>query len=62
MRHTLDETILLTDRLLQLARIKARHGEDKPMMRVDLAVIVREACLSRYTAARTRQIELSSPS
>jgi len=58
MRHTLDETILLTDRLLQLARIKARHGEDKPMMRVDLAVIVREACLSRYTAARTRQIDL----
>ncbi|MGK3141444.1 sensor histidine kinase [Pantoea sp. C2G6] len=58
MRHTLDETILLTDRLLQLARIKARHGEDKPMARVDLAAIVREACLSRYTAARTRQIDL----
>uniref|UniRef100_UPI002898C13D sensor histidine kinase n=1 Tax=Pantoea vagans TaxID=470934 RepID=UPI002898C13D len=58
MQHTLDETILLTDRLLQLARIKARHGEDKPMTRVDLSAIVREACLSRYSAARTRQIDL----
>jgi len=58
MRHTLDETILLTDRLLQLARIKARHGEDKPMARVDLAAIVREACFSRYPAARTRLIDL----
>lgn len=58
MRHTLDETILLTDRLLQLARIKARHGEDKPMARVDLAAIVREACFSRYPAARTRQLDL----
>jgi len=58
MRQTLDETILLTDRLLQLARIKARHGEDKPMARVDLAAIVREACFSRYPAARTRLIDL----
>jgi len=58
MRHTLDETIILTDRLLQLARIKARHGEDKPMARVDLAAIVRDACFSRYMAARTRQIDL----
>lgn len=58
MRHTLDETIILTDRLLQLARIKARHGEDKPMARVDLAAVVRDACFSRYMAARTRQIDL----
>ncbi|WP_288431025.1 sensor histidine kinase [uncultured Pantoea sp.] len=58
MRYTLDDTILLTDRLLQLARIKARHGEDKPMTRVDLAAVVREACLSRYAAARAKQIDL----
>lgn len=58
MHYTLDDTILLTDRLLQLARIKARHGEDKPMTRVDLAAVVREACLSRYAAARAKQIDL----
>ena len=58
MQHTLDDTILLTDRLLQLARIKARHGEDKPMARVDLAAIVREACFSRYAAARAKYIDL----
>ncbi|KHE00088.1 histidine kinase [Pantoea stewartii] len=58
MRYTLDDTILLTDRLLQLARIKARHGEDKPMVKVDLATVVREACLSRYAAARAKQIDL----
>ncbi len=58
MRYTLDDTILLTDLLLQLARIKARHGEDKPMVKVDLATVVREACLSRYAAARAKQIDL----
>lgn len=58
MRHTLDDTILLTDRLLQLARIKARHGEDKPMERVDLAAVVRDACFTCYPAARNKGIDL----
>ena len=58
MRHTLDDTILLTDRLLQLAQIKARHGEDKQLPRVDLAEILRDACFSGYTAARNKQIDL----
>ena len=58
MRHTLDDTILLTDRLLQLAQIKARHGEEKQLPRVDLAEILRDACFSGYTAARNKQIDL----
>nr|WP_310615620.1 sensor histidine kinase N-terminal domain-containing protein [Pantoea cypripedii] len=58
MRHTLDDTVHLTDRLLQLAQIKARHGEDKPLERVDLAAIVQQACFSGYAAARHKQIDL----
>ena len=58
MRHTLDDTILLTDRLLQLARIKARHGEEKPMARVDLAAVVRDACFICYPAARNKAVDL----
>ncbi|ADU70067.1 sensor histidine kinase [Pantoea sp. At-9b] len=58
MRHTLDDTVQLTDRLLQLAHIKARHGEDKSMTRVDLAAIVQQACFSGYAAARHKQIDL----
>lgn len=58
MRHTLNDTVELTDRLLQLAQIKARHGEDKPFTRVDLSQIVQQACLSGYTAARYKQIDL----
>ncbi|WP_312240170.1 sensor histidine kinase [Pantoea sp.] len=58
MRHTLDDTILLTDRLLQLARIKARHGEDKLVERIDLAAVVRDACFTCYPAARNKGIDL----
>ena len=58
MRQTLNDTITLTDRLLQLARIKARHGEEKVTSRVDLAAIVRDACLSGYAAARGKGIDL----
>ncbi|ERK11164.1 Tricarboxylate transport sensor protein TctE [Pantoea sp. AS-PWVM4] len=58
MRHTLDDTVQLTDRLLQLAQIKARHGEDKSMARVELAAIVQQACFSGYAAARHKQIDL----
>lgn len=58
MRHTLDDTVLLTDRLLQLAQIKARHGEDKPLVRVDLTAVVQQACFTGYAAARYKQIDL----
>ncbi|MDE1184859.1 MAG: sensor histidine kinase N-terminal domain-containing protein [Pantoea sp.] len=58
MRHTLEDTVHLTDRLLQLAQIKARHGEDKPLERVDLAAIAQQACFSGYAAARHKQIDL----
>lgn len=58
MRHTLDDTVLLTDRLLQLAQIKARHGEDKPFTCVNLSAIVQQACFSGYPAARHKLIDL----
>lgn len=58
MRHTLDDTVQLTDRLLQLAQIRARHGEDKPFSEVNLSDIVQQACFSCYAAARRKQIDL----
>lgn len=58
MRYTLGDTILLTDRLLQLAHIRARHGDEKLMSSVDLAVIVRDVCIIGYPKARARQIDL----
>ncbi|MDZ7277812.1 sensor histidine kinase N-terminal domain-containing protein [Pantoea eucrina] len=58
MRGTLDDTIALTGRLLQLAKIKARHGEEKNLSRVNLSEIVQQACLSSYAAARRKQIDL----
>jgi len=58
MERTLDDTVQLTDRLLQLAQIKARHGEDKLFVRVNLSQIVQQACLSGYAAARRKQIDL----
>ncbi|MDI9276536.1 sensor histidine kinase N-terminal domain-containing protein [Pantoea sp. EABMAA-21] len=58
MRHTLNDTVQLTDRLLQLAQIKARHGEDKPFSRVSLNEIVEQACFSSYAGARHKHIDL----
>lgn len=57
MRHTLDDTIILTDRLLQLSRIKAMQ-QNQPVSSLNLAELVREACLLRYPQARSRQIDL----
>jgi len=58
MRTTLDDTILLTDRLLQLSRIKGRPGDENSLQRVDLAERLREACLTRYRQARNKNIDL----
>lgn len=58
MRQTLNDTVQLTERLLQLAQIKARHGEDKPFTYVNLSEIVQQACFSGYAAARHHQIDL----
>ncbi|MBP2156785.1 MULTISPECIES: sensor histidine kinase [Erwinia] len=57
MRDTLNDTIVLTDRLLQLSRIKAMQ-QNQPMTTIDLVGLVREACLLRYPQARSRQIDL----
>jgi len=58
MRVTLDDTILLTERLLQLSRIKGQHGDENALQRVDLAERLREACLTRYQQARSKRIDL----
>lgn len=58
MRNTLDDTIQLTDRLLQLSRVKGRQSEQQPMQQLDLTGIVRDACLTRYSQARSKQIDL----
>ncbi len=57
MRQTLDHTIVLTDRLLQLSRIQAMQ-HSQALHAVDLAGIVREACLLRYPQARVKQLDL----
>lgn len=58
MRVTLDETILLTDRLLQLSRLRAHQTAEKPYQAVDLAALAREACFSHYAQARAKRIDL----
>ncbi|MBN7122955.1 histidine kinase [Erwinia billingiae] len=58
MRVTLDETILLTDRLLQLSRLRAHQTSELPSKSVDLAELAKEACLSHYAQARAKQIDL----
>ncbi len=57
MRNTLDDTIVLTERLLQLSRIRAMQ-QDQVKNNVDLVAIVREACLLRYPQARSKQLDL----
>ncbi|PKH24445.1 histidine kinase [Enterobacterales bacterium CwR94] len=58
MRSTLDDTIALTDRLLQLSRLRAHQQNRPPQQRLDLVVLAQEACLLRMTQARSRQIDL----
>ncbi|ACZ77616.1 integral membrane sensor signal transduction histidine kinase [Dickeya parazeae Ech586] len=58
MRATLDDTIQLTDRLLQLSRLRAQDSKEHIWQTVDLAELVRDACFSRLPQARSRQIDL----
>ncbi len=48
MRTTLDGTIMLTERLLQLASVKGKEG-DRAFLAVDLQDIVQNSCFSRIT-------------
>lgn len=59
MRVTLDSTIALTDRLLQLSRLKAHeHHTERKLQSVDLAKVLQDACYSRLPQARSKQIDL----
>lgn len=55
MRATLDDTVLLTERLLQLATVKQR---DQAFAVINLPEIVRNSCFSRIVQARSKHIDL----
>ncbi|CNH18961.1 signal transduction histidine-protein kinase BaeS [Yersinia aldovae] len=55
MRETLDHTISLTDRLLQLSRMKVHERRLQP---VNLAPLLRDACFAHLAQARSKQIDL----
>ena len=44
MRATLDDTILLTERLLQLATVKRREQGEQAFVAVDLQEVVHHSC------------------
>ncbi|MFC0225336.1 sensor histidine kinase [Serratia aquatilis] len=59
MSTTLDNTIALTDRLLSLSRLKAdEHRTDQKLQPVNLAQVLKDACFSRLSQARSKQIDL----
>lgn len=58
MSSTLDGTILLTERLLQLATIKRKEQGEHAFSPVDLHEIVQNSCFSRLVQARSKAIDL----
>lgn len=55
MKHTLDNTVALTDRLLQLSRVKVVERTLQP---VNLSQLLRDACFARLPQARSKHIDL----
>ncbi|HIB4659112.1 TPA: sensor histidine kinase [Klebsiella quasipneumoniae subsp. similipneumoniae] len=55
MRATLDDTVLLTERLLQLATVKQR---EQAFAVINLPEIVRNSCFSRIAQSRSKHIDL----
>ncbi|MEX0422292.1 sensor histidine kinase N-terminal domain-containing protein [Providencia rettgeri] len=56
---TLDDTIILTDRLLQLSRLKAHEKEAITQYRaINLVEIVHQACFTRLSQAESQNIDL----
>ncbi|MFB5188488.1 sensor histidine kinase N-terminal domain-containing protein [Yersinia intermedia] len=55
MRGTLDHTVSLTDRLLQLSRMKVHERRLQP---VNLGPLLRDACFAHLAQARSKQIDL----
>lgn len=58
MRTTLDGTILLTERLLQLASVKRKEQGERAFAVVDLHEIAQNSCFSRIPQARSKHIDL----
>lgn len=59
MKNTLGNTIGLTERLLQLSRLKNLEYEaQRDLLAVDVAKIAQQACFSRLSEARGKQIDL----
>ncbi len=52
MRATLDDTILLTERLLQLATVKRREQGEQAFVAVDLQEVVHHSCFFRVLSGR----------
>jgi two-component system sensor histidine kinase TctE len=57
MSVTLDNTILLTDRLLQLSAVKGKEQGSRQFSAVDLQHIVQQSCFSRLAQARSKHID-----
>ncbi|WP_217479070.1 sensor histidine kinase [Enterobacter chuandaensis] len=58
MNATLDDTIVLTERLLQLSAVKGKEQGDRQFAPVDLLQVVQNCCFSRLAQARSKAIDL----
>ncbi|HGU9816545.1 TPA: sensor histidine kinase [Enterobacter chuandaensis] len=58
MNATLDDTIVLTERLLQLSTVKGKEQGDRQFAPVDLVQVVQNCCFSRLAQARSKAIDL----
>lgn len=58
MSTTIDNTILLTERLLQLSAVKRREQNERQFVPVNLFDIVQQSCFTRLAEARSKAIDL----
>ena len=58
MNATLDDTIVLTERLLQLSAVKRKEQGEGQFAPVDLVQVVQNCCFSRLAQARSKAIDL----
>lgn len=58
MNVTLDNTIVLTERLLQLSAVKRKEQGERQFIPVDLVHVVQNCCFSRLAQARSKAIDL----
>lgn len=58
MSTTLDNTVLLTERLLQLSAVKRKEQGERQFAPVDLFAVVQQSCFTRLAQARSKQIDL----